>query len=76
MQAVLTTAQAHLLREAAENGGEIYVGGWGDPATRKAAKSLVRGGMLSCGTPHGRDYHRVTPHGTQWLARAEQDSDR
>jgi hypothetical protein len=76
MQAVLTTAQAKLLREAAENGGEIYIGDWCDPAERKTAKSLVRAGMLSCGTPHGCDYHRVTTHGSQWLARAEQESGR
>ena len=77
VQAVLTPAQALLLREAAENGGEIHISDeFTNPAKLKQAKALVRAGMLSCGTPRGWGYHRVTAHGRQWLARAEQESQR
>jgi thiamine biosynthesis lipoprotein ApbE len=66
----LTTEQERLLRKADANAGQVFV----HPETmavlsRKAAKALVRLGMLSVGVGGlGNGWHAVTEHGRAWLA--------
>lgn len=64
----LTERQERILRNTADNDGLIYVGGWMEPADRKAADALVRSGILSCGSGlRGADARHITTHGRRVL---------
>jgi hypothetical protein len=65
----LSQRQKHLLRIAVGNGGVIHVGGYMDPAERKAADALVRSGVLSPGSGlHGTSARHLTAHGRRVFA--------